>query len=272
MPLFCWQSFISIHAPAKGATKDSTVLAHIIRISIHAPAKGATQPAIHAERQSDHFNPRSREGSDKHCGQTLTSCCDFNPRSREGSDARRRGARGNTGNFNPRSREGSDAAVGVGYRHNRNFNPRSREGSDSAAHSALIVHINFNPRSREGSDVACSFRFSDLSISIHAPAKGATESECTVAGNADISIHAPAKGATFSWVFIGFTAAQFQSTLPRRERQFFQYFHVLLFQFQSTLPRRERPYHERTFDMTITISIHAPAKGATISSAFFHSH
>ena len=33
---------ISIHTPAWGATKDSTVLGHIIRISIHTPAWGAT--------------------------------------------------------------------------------------------------------------------------------------------------------------------------------------------------------------------------------------
>ena len=35
--------------------------------------------------------------------------------------------------------------------------------------------VHFNPRSREGSDCICPMRCLSLSISIHAPAKGATE-------------------------------------------------------------------------------------------------
>ena len=37
------KSFVSIHAPAKGATE--TILSYVIfyKVSIHAPAKGATQ-------------------------------------------------------------------------------------------------------------------------------------------------------------------------------------------------------------------------------------
>ena len=36
--------------------------------------------------------------------------------------------------------------------------------------------------------------------------------------------------------------------------------------FQSTLPRRERLMDNRTFNTTEDISIHAPAKGATVST------
>ena len=36
--------FISIHAPAKGATRGLCLLSFLVRISIHAPAKGATYP------------------------------------------------------------------------------------------------------------------------------------------------------------------------------------------------------------------------------------
>ena len=78
---------ISIHAPAKGATRQVCTLRHQFDISIHAPAKGATfrrtctcgqlyafQSTLpRRERRSAglapafssmHFNPRSREGSD----------------------------------------------------------------------------------------------------------------------------------------------------------------------------------------------------------------
>ena len=80
------QFSISIHAPAWGATANTTVLREVIQISIHAPAWGATasvgmkahqiQISIHAPawgatlflpsywRGRYHFNPRSRMGSD----------------------------------------------------------------------------------------------------------------------------------------------------------------------------------------------------------------
>ena len=78
---------ISIHAPAKGATAKAVADIDNSKISIHAPAKGATflrryrnrtqafQSTLpRRERQiggknfdmSKNFNPRSREGSDKH--------------------------------------------------------------------------------------------------------------------------------------------------------------------------------------------------------------
>ena len=76
-------------------------------------------------------------------------------------------------------------------------------------------------------------------ISIHAPAKGATRALFRVFMPLVISIHAPAKGATLKRKFIR-GLSEFQSTLPRRER------HVHIARagaertFQSTLPRRER--------------------------------
>ena len=82
---------------------------------------------------------------------------------------------------------------------------------------------NFNPRSHEGSD---KFPF-DLFLF-----------------NFPISIHAPTRGATFT-------------SLPSLE----------VLEFQSTLPRGERQF---LFFMTVVgyaISIHAPTRGATIRSS-----
>ena len=55
-----------------------------------------------------------------------------------------------------------------------NFNPRSRVGSDKSQNSQNIIAKNFNPRSRVGSDAAAAVCAMLLSISIHAPALGAT--------------------------------------------------------------------------------------------------
>ena len=103
----------------------------------------------------------------------------------------------------------------------RNFNPRSREGSDAGTYSLQDTAGDFNPRSREGSDGTPEDNFETIAISIHAPAKGATnwfvlyvhwsnhfnprsregsDTEGTQNGgaNLEISIHAPVKGATIA--------------------------------------------------------------------------
>ena len=55
---------ISIHAPAKGATRFKKAAGLINKISIHAPAKGATTSIDNYMDTIKDFNPRSREGSD----------------------------------------------------------------------------------------------------------------------------------------------------------------------------------------------------------------
>ena len=100
------------------------------------------------------------------------------------------------------------------------FNPRSREGSDSHSPIALSFRFHFNPRSREGSDLAALEEHMDaLTISIHAPARGATNHNTEKVYLLDISIHAPARGATADWKKKAEDAEKFQSTLPRGERR-----------------------------------------------------
>ena len=58
------------------------------------------------------------------------------------------------------------------------FNPRSREGSDGGAAGERRAKTHFNPRSREGSDLIAIFLPPFTSrISIHAPARGATQKD-----------------------------------------------------------------------------------------------
>ena len=59
-----------------------------------------------------------------------------------------------------------------------------------------IQVYNFNPRSREGSDLARKKVIQMFNISIHAPARGATNGVAGRGRSRDISIHAPARGAT----------------------------------------------------------------------------
>ncbi len=169
-----------------------------------------------------------------------------------------------------------------------------------------------------------------LSISIHAPARGATSQDPDALAIVMISIHAPARGATCHVGFPRLTQEfqstlphgerppgtstnqqcpeRFQSTLPHGERLCFILFYRRFFVFQSTLPHGERqsfpslhkavlqfqstlPHGERQRQHTLIrnvqyfnprsrtgsdvqnlfapillqISIHAPARGATVT-------
>ena len=119
--------------------------------------------------------------------------------------------------FNPRSREGSDLSASLPACASTAFQstlPRRERPPRSWLHAPAI---DFNPRSREGSDLVTSLYGYVRSISIHAPAKGATPVLPALRQRTGISIHAPAKGATLDSSIIA-SMQGFQSTLPRRER------------------------------------------------------
>ena len=144
------------------------------------------------------------------------------------------------------------------------FNPRSREGSDDVPQIDFMVKLQFQstlPR-RERQVNAVDVAGAVL-ISIHAPAKGATKRICRCFANTRFQSTLPRRERLFPLRHKN-TQMKFQSTLPRRERQKTGGIFIPIFKFQSTLPRRER--HSKLIDWLdgIKISIHAPAKGATI--------
>ena len=57
-------SYVSIHAPTKGATTDYSLFGMVLLVSIHAPTKGATPHERFEYRMVDSFNPRTHEGCD----------------------------------------------------------------------------------------------------------------------------------------------------------------------------------------------------------------
>ena len=78
-----------------------------------------------------------------------------------------------------------------------------------------------------------------------------------------VSIHAPAGGATAAVDTEVAAIKAFQSTLPRGERPSPSNSCPSGALFQSTLPRGERPSWERDRPQRQSVSIHAPAGGAT---------
>ena len=61
---FALQRFVSIHAPAWGATMEIPRYARVFDVSIHAPAWGATLQATLQKKSPRSFNPRTRVGCD----------------------------------------------------------------------------------------------------------------------------------------------------------------------------------------------------------------
>ena len=123
----------------------------------------------------------------------------FNPRSRTGSDVLPLRPGCNTPCFNPRSRTGSDTCCPSRMWPMTCFNPRSRTGSDVYSEFDRIPLGGFNPRSRTGSDQVPAPRFIRLyefqSTLPHGERRPAADKGgiCQT-----VSIHAPARGATTS--------------------------------------------------------------------------
>ena len=100
-------------------------------------------------------------------------------------------------------------------------------------------------------------------ISIHAPARGATQTALANLGCHKYFNPRSREGSdNLTRIFI-YYCDRFQSTLPRGERLHKPYRTWRLFPFQSTLPRGERPVLIQPWTPDIKISIHAPARGAT---------
>ena len=233
--------FISIHAPAKGATTFYKCLLYRLQfqstlprrerpyvrvrvsgagpISIHAPAKGATMLFRCRQILVITFQSTLPRRERLH-SLRYPSCFSlhFNPRSREGSDLGDQRA-GQTNIISIHAPAKGATASGNGYYlFNGDFNPRSREGSDSGMSGSSGVIDNFNPRSREGSDKGADV----LSLPLFVFQSTLPRRER----------HAHSPSVDSSPIF--------QSTLPRRERRGVTAWGDIQQRFQSTLPRRER--------------------------------
>ncbi len=284
--------YISIHAPAKGATRGSTCQSFLsfyfnprsregsdffrvmvwrsMTISIHAPAKGATVSSLRRSTGSVYFNPRSREGSDA-VGvliEIFKSAISIHAPAKGATDYR---------------------IIEERYNYISIHAPAKGATGMSAEYTSLMDISIHAPA--KGATINMSSSSVSLQISIHAPAKGATMSLYLQRLLAVISIHAPAKGATIGYGHYGKDVAKFQSTLPRRERQhsvrlvtcYYIYFnprsregsdpHCRRSQQQQLhFNPRSREGSDRIDCLTGAIhyiSIHAPAKGATAKITYF---
>ena len=166
---------ISIHAPARGATKMPNLNSGYHWISIHAPARGATplQPQLWGNFRISIHAP-ARGATRMPCrSQTLHGFQSTLPRGER--------------------RDATSGSLRVLDEFQSTL-PRGERRCHAPFLPTSITH--FNPRSREGSDKTRFKPPFEKRISIHAPARGATGIGGTACERRVISIHAPARGAT----------------------------------------------------------------------------
>ena len=114
-----------------------------------------------------------------------------------------------------------------------------REGRRKAQ-SATAWHPYFNSRPSARGDVCGKYSDNSITISIHAPPRGATARDNALPKTWSISIHAPPRGATTGMMSVSAACV-----------------------FQFTPLREGRPDEQPPRAATTTISIHAPPRGAT---------
>ena len=168
--------WISIHAPARGATFGGKTYPFRVPISIHAPARGATvskDPTPSTVFISIHAPARG-------------ATCTFDDLRNSFIISIHAPARGAT-----QSQLDSDLVAKIF----QSTLPRGERRKGFLRECKRILH--FNPRSREGSDAPQILLWHHFLISIHAPARGATSFFGIHSPSTwGISIHAPARGAT----------------------------------------------------------------------------
>ncbi len=188
-------AFVSIHAPARGATSrrgrtrrasmfqstpprggrragKSEVVSHLWFQS--TPPRGGRHQATASAKSDDRFNPRPRAGGDARCKPRPCCAVCFNPRPRAGGD----------GDLQV---PGADRGVSI-------HAPARGATCGAGGVAAYITFQSTPPRGGRRAKHATYGLTSD--VSIHAPARGATRARIAKAGVVAVSIHAPARGAT----------------------------------------------------------------------------
>ncbi len=149
----CLPFKVSIHAPAWGATKSIERHCRVFLVSIHAPARGATA-AVSWPCRTFSFQSTLPRGERRKTGSTYNSTTDVS------IHAPARGATICT-SFNRSLMPSFQSTLPRGERHLHGYNSCPK--------------TCFNPRSRAGSDTTFHLSVRRELVSIHAPARGATD-------------------------------------------------------------------------------------------------
>ena len=186
---------VSIHAPARGATKRLSRRSLLILFQSTRPrgARPTTTTATAASNMFQSTRPRGARRIDLVC-----FCVAIKFQSTRPRGARRplRALEKPNSCFNPRARAGRDVSILCVFVWQSSFNPRARAGRDAHfEHLRNQIRVSIHAPARGATPRFSSTRLPEF-VSIHAPARGATCLNCFRKTCGIVSIHAPARGAT----------------------------------------------------------------------------
>gem|GEM_PF-1070528 len=210
-------TFVSIHAPARGATDGERLSVGLGCVSIHAPARGATRPKRHLH-SSEQFQFTLPRGERQFHIEAIIRLIEFQFTLPRGERPSTNLSHPNKNKFQFTLPRGERPLWSVPKASYQSFNSRSREGSDAG-----------------GVTYACQ----QGKVSIHAPARGATKVTGWSGSYIRFQFTLP-RGERHRSASEESVRIMFQFTLPRGERQAIFYVERLAQRFQFTLPRGER--------------------------------
>jgi len=144
---------ISIHAPERGATYDSSQSEFNTIISIHAPERGATAHTRQGIAGHRYFNPRPRAGSDIKADSGWAKYPEFQSTPPSGERPIRSVSGPAFFDFNPRPRAGSDIETPGRISVSQFISIHAPErGATLRILQCWKFQEHFNPRPRAGSD------------------------------------------------------------------------------------------------------------------------
>ena len=141
-------------------------------------------------------------------------------------------------------------------------------GATNYTRTTYLVSASFNPRTREGCDLGIDKSTYNLKVSIHAPARGATRDRLLRELKIICFNPRTREGCDSCWEW---TARHWLSFNPRTREGCDDKMvngNPSKGKFQSTHPRGVRLSELLNVDRMAEVSIHAPARGATIIALF----
>jgi len=206
--------------------------------------RGARLAYLFRKRPDLSFNPRARAGRDVHIRGGVAYLFRFNPRARAGRDALSQVSMlAMEVSIHAPARGATRAADAEGIERQLFQSTRPR-GARQERNVVCRARQCFNPRARAGRDLYYDDLTTELIVSIHAPARGATTSP-----------------------FTALAMPVFQSTRPRGARPITTSISLATRSFNPRARAGRDVYNSKPLTK-LNVSIHAPARGATYNDIY----
>ena len=182
---------VSIHAPARGATKELARVWTMVEFQSTRP-HGRDPKRWRRRRPSAGFNPRARTGRDQACVKRRYESSSFQSTRPHGRDSMRSQSLASFGPFQSTRPHGRDVCCSATTPGRSEFQSTRPHGArhDTITLTGLFVPVSIHAPAR---DAWAARPYFESAVSIHAPARGATTRAQSSRDEFKVSIHAPAR-------------------------------------------------------------------------------